>query len=207
MAVGPEISVEVIAETAKAVAEVAAASKAMEQSLASIDTSFSDFYNSNRSKGEAEAAGEDNADSYGKGFSKGQEKNDRQQTSLLKRKLKLWGGLIAGFGETIGVALYGAAGALVSLGSSLISAISASAALVPIAVGLGGALAAIVIGSQGVGDAFKAVNKEFAEAAKEGRAFNIEAEGIAEAMAGLAPSARSSSVRSRRSSHCSTASS
>lgn len=97
---------------------------------------------------------------------------------------------IATFAEPVALGLQGIVGTILELGASLLQAVSAGAAFVPIAVALGSAFGAILIGSQGIPDALSAVNEEFANAVKEGRAFNIEADAIVEAMGRLAPAAQ-----------------
>lgn len=150
----PSVTVQVEADTARAVAQVAAAGKAMQKSLDGVNTSFS-----------------------GKKFSR------------FKRELSKWSAIVAAFAETVTVALYGATGAITALASSLGFALSASAALLPIGVGLGAAFVSLIVGSAGLGSALSEVNKEFALAREEGRDFNIEAEGIQKALDELGTSA------------------
>lgn len=90
--------------------------------------------------------------------------------------------------EPAAVALEGLASGAVQVLSSAFSALAgAGGALLPIMAGLGATLGAVVIGSVGLSDAFKAVNKEFTGSIVEGRAFNAEAQKIQVAIAGLAP--------------------
>jgi phage-related protein len=185
VALANTIEVTVNADTAAAVAQVVAASKAMEKSLGSIDAKIR-FPDADK---DADRAGADSGRAYWRGFDRESDKGSKRSGGRLKRAVALWGGLFIALGETAGVALYGATGAVGSLASSLLSAVGAGAALLPVAAGLAAAFATIAIGVSGVGGGFKAINKEFADAVKEGRAFNIEADGIKEALKGMAPEA------------------
>lgn len=185
MALPPTINVQVDADTARALADILIFAKEADAALGSIgsDVSF------NKDK-EANEGGEDAGKSFWKGYGKEDNKGAGYATKRFTRLLAKWTAIVSSFGETIGVALYGAGGALTSFASSLVQAIGAAGAFVPIAVGIGAALATIVIGSAGVKDGFTAVNEELKTAVKEGRAFNVEAEGIQAALKNLAPSAQ-----------------
>ena len=107
-------------------------------------------------------------------------------------RMKLIAGAVVLLAEPAGVALQGALGATVAVASSAFSALGGAAgALVPVLATVGASVATLVIGFDGLGDALGAVSEEFAAAAVEGRAFNINAAGIKETMAGLAPAAQS----------------
>lgn len=89
------------------------------------------------------------------------------------------------------VAVQGLGAAVTSVASSAFSALAGAAgALAPVLAAAGASAATLVVGFQGMGDALGAVTEEFASAASEGRAFNIQADDIQEAMRGLAPAAR-----------------
>ena len=99
-------------------------------------------------------------------------------------------GIIAA-GDSLAAGLEGALAAAVSVTSSAFSALAGAAgAIVPILAGIANTAGGVIVGMQGMGDALGAVNKEFKTAAKEGRAFSIDAEAIRLAMAGLAPEAQ-----------------
>ena len=158
MAIG-KLTVQVEADTASAVAQVALAAQAMKQSLENIDASFSDWYDNEKSKKEANLAGGDANDQLWKGFEKKQGKNEKKSRSRFARLLTKWIAIVSAFGETVSVALYGAAGALTSLVSSFATAAGASLALLPIATGLASAFTVMAVGSMNVGAGLSAVNK------------------------------------------------
>lgn len=109
----------------------------------------------------------------------------------LSGRMKLIMGAVVALMEPAMVGLQGLFASLTSLASSAFSAISGGAlAAAPAIAALGASVATLVIGFQGMGDSFSAVNEEMAAAAAEGRAFNMEAEDIQAAMAGLAPAAQ-----------------
>lgn len=121
--------------------------------------------------------------SFGNGFSKG------AGGILTKRMKAILGGIIA-FAQPLVMAAQGAAGGFLALAGSLAQAAGAAGALVPLLVGAAGSMAAIKIGTQGVGDSFKAITKEWKEAAQEGRAFNMQSEDIQKTLKTLTPAAR-----------------
>ena len=192
MALYPNITVQVDADTAKALAQLAGFTAAADALLSSIDgdKSFDDFYNGKRSEKEAAKGGRDANQSWNDGWNKQEKKNEPKRRSQFARALKKWSAIVLAFGETVGVALYGAAGAIVSLGSSLLSAVSAAALLVPLGVGLAGAFAAIAIGVQGVGSALGAVSASFGTIARDGQATEEQLRAIEEALNDLNPAAR-----------------
>jgi phage-related protein len=124
-------------------------------------------------------AGERSGSSFGGGFGKG----------LTKRMRLILGALIA-FAEPLAAVLQGAAGAGTALAGSLYKAVAAGGALIPIAAGLAATLGAVVIGSQGMGTAFKAISKEWKDAAASGRKFNMQSKEIQKALKNLTPEAR-----------------
>jgi len=186
----PSITVNVDADTAKALAQLSAFAATADKLLSSIDAkSFGDFWDKNKSDKEAKDAGRDNNRNWNDGWNKSEKREAPKRRSAFRRELLKWGSIIAAFGETIGVALYGAAGAVVSLGSSLLSAVSASAALVPIGVALAGAFGAVAIGLVGVGDALGAVKTGFSELVTEGEITAETMEAIEKSLENLAPNA------------------
>lgn len=98
-------------------------------------------------------------------------------------------------GDAITGALSGGAAAATAVLSSGLHALAGAAGTAGVAMAATGAgITALVVGSQGMGDAFSSINSEFAAATKEGRAFNQNAEEIREALAGLSPNARDAAV-------------
>ena len=105
--------------------------------------------------------------------------------------VKTLGATVAVLAQPITVALQGALAASTSIISSAFSGLAGGAgAATPIVAGLGAELGAIVVGSQGMGDALGAVSDEFKAATVEGREFNIAADDITEAFAVLSPAAQ-----------------
>lgn len=147
------------------------------------------FKDKDKDDQEAEDAGRDRSKAFWKGANDENDKGGSRFGKSLKFQLAKWGAIIGSFGETVGVALFGAAGVILELGASLLQAASAGAALVPVAVGLAAAFGAVFIGIQGVPDALTAVNEGFAEAVKEGKKFSTNTDEIKEALAGLHPAA------------------
>ena len=184
----PKITVQVDADTAGAIAQILAASKVMEKSLDDINVKFDGLLDKNFQK-DAEKSGEDTSDKFDKGWKKGNEKNSRRRRGAFRRELIKWGSIIAVFGETVGVALYGAAGAITAVSASLLSALGASAALIPIGVGLGAAFGSIAIGLEGVGGALTSINEGFAEFLEDGETSAETLEAIEKALGNLAPAA------------------
>lgn len=188
MAIPPNITVQVDADTAKALAEIVAFSKAAQASLDNINANIQ--FDRDRNDKEADAGGRSAGKKWWQGFDKESEKGGNAATSRFKRLFQKWSAIVVAFGEDIAVALYGAGGALASISASLVQAIGSIGVLTPVIAGLGAAIGTIVIGSAGLSDGFSAVNEELKAATKEGRAFNVEAEGIQDALKGLAPSAQ-----------------
>jgi hypothetical protein len=124
-------------------------------------------------------AGEKSGGSFGGGFGKG----------LTKRMRLILGALVA-FAEPLAAVLQGAAGAGTALAGSLVKAAGAAGALLPIAAGLAATLGAVVIGSQGMGTAFKSISSEWKKAAASGRKFNMQSKEIQKALKALSPEAR-----------------
>lgn len=100
------------------------------------------------------------------------------------------GGLIAAAIPLLAVGLQGLAGGLVAVGASAVSAAGSLAALLPILVGMGGALVGVKLGAMRAAPALGAVVAEFQAAVKEGRPFNAQASGIVAAMKNLGPAAQ-----------------
>src|SRR5262245_36285470 len=112
--------------------------------------------------------------------------------SGLSLKQQAIGLAIAGFAEPAGVLLQGAAGGLAQIFSSAFAAgLGGLGASAGIFAGLATTIGAVVVGAKGMPAAFKAIGKEAADAAKEGRGFNASAKEIQDTLKGLAPEARS----------------
>ncbi|TFG40363.1 MAG: hypothetical protein E4H44_00210 [Candidatus Aminicenantes bacterium] len=86
--------------------------------------------------------------------------------------------------------LSSASGALLALAGSAYQAVTAVGLLGPAFAGAAAGVLTLVVGMRGMGSALGAVNKEFTESVKEGRAFNKNAKEIKEALRGLAPAAQ-----------------
>jgi phage-related protein len=110
--------------------------------------------------------------------------------SGLTKRMRLILGAIVALAEPLAAIIQGAAGAFTALAGSLYKAVSAGGALIPILAGMGASLGAVVIGSQGMGTAFKAISTEWKDAAASGRKFNMQSKEIQKALKTLTPSAR-----------------
>ena len=124
--------------------------------------------------------GEDAGRDFGRSFGRG--------LSLQEKAIV---GAVLAFSEPIVQIVEATAGVAAQLlGSAFQGLAGGVGAMTPIVAGLGASLAAIGIGSIGVGDAIGAVTEEFSKAAEEGREFNAAANEITDAMQGLGPAAR-----------------
>lgn len=92
--------------------------------------------------------------------------------------------------EPIAVGLQGLGGGLLAVGSTALQATPALGGLIPVATGLAASIVPLVVGFDGVGSALGAMTSELADAAKEGRAFNLAADDIQKSLRGLSPAAR-----------------
>lgn len=141
-------------------------------------------------KAEAEALANDVSDGIsGAGGSGGG--FDLGFLDVFSGRMKAIIGGIALIAEPATVALAGLASAGIALvGSASIAAVSGVSALGASIGGLAFVGGSAALALQGVSPAISAVSDEFAAAAEEGRAFNINAEAVQEALRGLAPAAQ-----------------
>jgi phage-related protein len=132
-----------------------------------------------KAKADLAKAGNEGGKSYGGGFLSG--------LSLREQAIA---GAIAFLSEPIALLAQSLASVAAQVAGSAFQALGAAAgAATPLVFGLGGALSAVIVGSQGMTTAFKAVRTEWKTAQKEGRAFNAQAEEITNALKELSPSA------------------
>lgn len=128
-------------------------------------------------------AGEDAGSDFGQGFGRG---FDAERIAALSA---------LAFGDALASGLEGALAAATSVVSSALQAMGGAAgAGVGIFAALGQAMTAVVVGSQGVGDAMSAISEEFATAAAEGRAVNLATGDVAVALRNLSPNARAAAL-------------
>jgi hypothetical protein len=112
----------------------------------------------------------------------------------LSKRMRLILGAIVALAEPAAVGLKGVAGAATAMAGSLYMAVGAGGALIPILTGLAGTGAAVLIGMQGMGNAFSAINAEWKKSVETGKAFNKNSKEVQKALKGLSPAARKTAL-------------